>query len=63
MLKKLFKLSSSFSVKYYDDENDQINIRSDLDLETAIGQSKDKVLRLLLVEDISNERDPKCKYQ
>jgi len=58
VLKKLFKpTSSSFNIGYYDEENDLINIRSDIDLQTALQCSKGNVLRVLIeaVEDSKSE--------
>ncbi len=50
ILKKIFKTSSSFNIGYYDEESDLINIRSNLDLQTAIRASKDRVLRIVIEE-------------
>jgi len=48
IMKKLFKTTSSLNIGYYDEENDLINIRSNLDLQTAVRASKDNVLRIVV---------------
>jgi len=48
LLKKLFKPAYSFNISYQDEENDLINIKSDLDLQTAVLHSRKDMLRITM---------------